>query len=135
MIRFAKRIIRKLWRLTPRDLVPRAPRLWSTHYRSYDDDHGRVMARLGIRTPDQLDAVMRRRGAESVDELVAMLDHHRARRNLARRLRWLIVRGTGGAVGHPHRRAISSITPTREHKLIDQRVRHVKTLTQGIEPR
>lgn len=122
-----KKILRKLWRLTPWDKLPRAPRMFATEYDRADKAEARVMARLGIRSPSGLRVAMKRYNVETIDELVAELEHHQPRRRLAHRIKLMLARASGGTRGHPHAGEIyRAVKRRRGADLVDERVKQVK---------
>jgi hypothetical protein len=120
------RIGRKLLRLTAWDKIPRVPRVLATDFKTFTDAEARVMARLGIRSPSGLQLALKRHKVNNVDELVALLEHHKPRRRLLYRLRLMAARAGGSRFGHPHRKEIYAAVKVKPADvLIEQRLKRL----------
>lgn len=125
-------MIAKLWkafaRIVNRDHIPPLPRgMLSSEYADIPSEERRVMARVGARSPQGVKIAMRRYGVSTVNELVALLDHHKAKRNVMTRLQAGIRRVLGGTPYDPHaeelRRLGRNRKKDRDLKEIQQRVK------------
>jgi len=123
------KIIRHLMRIKNRDRIPKLPwGMLATAYEQIDPDSARVMARLGIRDPLGMKRAMKRHRVATVDELVSVLEHQRARRDVGKRWHDMLDRVIGGSPQPPHRADI--IRSTRPQSELDRdvsyRLKHVR---------
>lgn len=101
------KIIRALLLLRMRDRIPKLPRaMLAEKYQRLDRAHERVLARLGARSPNGVRVALKRAGVETIPDLVAQLEHFRARRRVGERLRKMVGKFFGATQYHPHQRAI-----------------------------
>lgn len=89
-------IIRKfhkvLFGVKTKQRLPRIPRMYANEYDRPDVsfDEARVFARVGARSPEGVQMVLKKFRLKSIDELVALLPHRRYKPNAHARLRrWL----------------------------------------------
>jgi len=127
-------VIRKIWytffMLYNASKIPRLPRMLASRYEEIPPDVKDVMRRLGCRDPRGVRVAMKRYGVSSIDELVAILEYQKPKRNIRRRI-WLAVgRVVGGMDKEPHRAEIMRETGTRKRNRgiteIQQRIRIAK---------
>lgn len=123
---FIFQILRDLWRLRNKDYIPPAPGGYKVDSEVIDPESRRVMARLGIRSPAGLPRALRRAGVQTVDELVAKLEHYRPRRKIRQRWRLMMDRLFGGDSVPPHTKEMRAWTRrTPASKEIERRVNHI----------
>lgn len=96
-----------LFKIVRRKKIPPLPRgMLSAHYTSLTHDERRVLARYGARDPRGVRVAMERAGVSTIDELIATLEHHRAKREVRRRFDALICRLTNSTNHDPNREAM-----------------------------
>ena len=123
---------RALWRLKPRQTIARPPRMLANEFESYTATEGRVMARYGIRSPSGLKRAMRAAGVDSIEDLIRVLEHHKARRRVAHRLFLLYRRAVGGYTYQPHAREIrESFRARAATPQLDERIKAIKAAQKG----
>lgn len=111
------KIIRALWRIKNYDRIPRLPRgMLAGRYESISPEQRRVLARLGARDPAGVQVRLKRAGVETVEELVAQLEHQRPARRLRRRIRLMLGRWVGGTDYHPTQKAILAGARRAKHR-------------------
>lgn len=118
-----------LWTIVNRRRIPPLPRLFTSAYKTIDDDAARVMARYGIRSPSGIRAAMKKHKVDTIDDLVAQLEHHRVKRNLKKRLEWGLERLSGGTAYNPHSTAIRRLVGRRDAGF-DELKERIKRLKQ-----
>jgi len=111
-----------------RNRIPPLPRgMLASRYDHIPPDARRVIARLGARDVVGVGLAMKKHHAESIDELVGMLDHYEAQRNVRARFERAVGRVIGGTPYHPHEQAIRRDAREQAqrgaHKEIEQRVK------------
>jgi hypothetical protein len=122
----------KVWkyltRIYNRDKIPKLPRMYASEYSSIDLDSERIMARYGIRSPSGLKLAMKRHGVTTVDELVALLEHHKAQRDIRKRLRAGLDRFSSGTTAIPHQKEIRRLVrPKKRQDLeLQQRLKRLR---------
>lgn len=119
--------------------IPPLPRgMLASEYKTLDEDSRRVIARYGARDPKGVKLAMKKYGVQTVDELVAMLDHHRAKREVMHRLKVGFGRLVGGVDHDPYadqiRRLKRSDKKARATKEIQQRVKHASKVFKEKQP-
>lgn len=78
-----------LWMLSNRDYIPKLPRgMLATKYdeNAVTSDQWRVLDRIGARDPAGIKRAMKKYQVDSLEDLVAVLEHHKPKRNFKRRL-------------------------------------------------
>lgn len=115
-LRAARRLIAGFFRISNRDKIGKAPRMYATHYQRVDKDTGRAMARLGIRSPDNLYGQMKRAGVEDVNEYIKLLRHFKPRAQVWRRVRLWIANATGLYLSKPFHREYTRLMKERRIK-------------------
>ena len=97
-----------LLRILPYQRIPKLPRgMLSAEYLTFDEDTRRVIARLGSRDPRGVKVAMKKYDAETVDELVGKLEHHRVSREFHRRLNDLLCHWTNSTNYDPNGEALA----------------------------
>lgn len=124
------RLLRWLYRISPFRRIPPLPRVYSSAYTHVDQDSARIMARYGIRSPSGIKAAMRKHKVDSVDDLVARLEHHRVKRNLRKRLEWALKHLSGGTPYNPHAKEIRRLVGRSGSKNdeLKERIRRLKRI-------
>lgn len=123
---------RALWRLKPRQTIARPPRMLANEFEAYTPTEGRVMARYGIRSPSGLKRAMRAHGVDSVEDLIRVLEHHKARRRFWHRLYLMYRRAVGGYTYQPHAREIrESFRARAATPQLDERIKAIKAAQNG----
>ena len=77
-----------------RGRIPPTPRGYSHEYTTYTQDERRVMARRGSRSPRGVIQAMQKYDVQSVDELVRLLNHHKARRRTGEKAHQMLIQMT-----------------------------------------
>lgn len=114
-----------------RNRIPPLPRGFASEYTHLDEDSRRVIARYGARDPKGVKLAMKQYGVQTVDELVSLLGHHRAKREVLHRLKVGFGRLIGGVVDHdPYAEQFRKLSrndrKTRATKEVQQRVKRVR---------
>jgi hypothetical protein len=113
-----KKVLRYFWIIKNKQLLHPVPRTLATHYDRLTSDEARIMARYGIRSPSGMKAAMKKHNVNTIDELAAVLEHHRPRRHMRARLWSILVRASGGLRYNPHQKEIHRHT-TKKTKNIE----------------
>lgn len=124
------RLLRWLYRISPFRRIPPLPRVYSSAYKSIDQDSARIMARYGIRSPSGIRAAMKKYKVSTVDDLVAQLEHHRVKRSIRKRLEWALKHLSGGTPYNPHAKEIRRLVgrPGGKNDELKERIRRLKKL-------
>lgn len=119
-----------LYKISNRRRIPPLPRLFTSAYKTIDQDAARIMSRYGIRSPSGIRAAMRKHKVDNVDDLVAQLEHHRVQRDLRKRVEWGLKRLSGGTPYNPHKSAIKRLVgrPGDDTALLKERIKRLKEL-------
>jgi hypothetical protein len=121
------RLLRVLWQIRNWERIPKLPRgFYATRYEDVDSAERRVMARLGSRDIAGVRLAMRRHRAKTVDDLVAILEHQRPRRNVWMRFWRLLQRMAGGETTQPYKRDLARLSHRHRNSEVAQRLEDVK---------
>ena len=125
------KIIQWLLRIKNYDKIPKLPGgMYASAYDHISPDESRVLAKFGARDPAGIKVMMRRKGVQTLEELVAILEIEQPKRHVLHRI-WLgLGRLVGGYEYQPHAKELSIIPRNtrrkRQTKLIQARVKQVK---------
>lgn len=126
------KFFRYLYRITNGERIPKLPRMYATEYTTLDPDSARIMMRYGIRSPSGLKLAMKRYKVTTIDDLVARLEHHRAQREIRRKLQQGLERLSTGTKSVPHQREIRKLVNLRgQDRELQQRLKRVRVTDAG----
>jgi hypothetical protein len=120
------KIAKWLWRISNRSRIPPLPRMFSSHYDHIDRDSERIMSRYGIRSPSGIKRAMKKYRVETVSELIALLEHHQARREMRKKVELGMSRVLGGTKERPHRGEIRKLVQPKKFTEIHERLKRVR---------
>lgn len=104
------KLSRLLWTLSNRDYIPKLPRgMLATKYEETEvsAQQWRVLDRIGARDPAGIKRAMKKYGVDNLDDLVAMLEHHKPKRHVRRRLMTALGRlAPGSYTRDPHEKEV-----------------------------
>lgn len=121
-----RKLLKYLWAITNRQKIPRLPRIAAAEYDHVTADEARIMTRYGIRSPSGMRAAMKKYRVATADELAAVLEHFRPRRNLQARIRRGLLRLSGGTLRNPHTDEIKRVNPRSPvEREIQERIRRL----------
>jgi hypothetical protein len=101
------KLIRALWSIRNFERIPKLPRgMLAERYEEYTRQDGRVLHRLGARSPAGVKVALKRAGVGTVPELIELLDHYKPSHRFRDRLSRMAGRFFNAEDHHPHRSEI-----------------------------
>lgn len=124
---------RLLWFIHNREYIPKLPRgMLASKYDEMDltRDEWRVLDRIGARDPAGIKRAMKQHKVDNIQDLIAVLEHHKPRRRIRERLNTAIGRVVGGYKYDPHaddvKRAFKQYRENEQYIKIKERIKKAK---------